>query len=159
MEFSTRRLIPSAEEVFAVFQVLEMMHFEIGQATLDKERALHEIESAAAAGVAWGAFADGRIVGTLGLWPKSQWWYSHDEAYFSKWLYVLPDFRKGGKVLRILLDEVIDMVDTERLPTFVHVHNTMARKMSASRRLHMIADEIGVFPSGRVLAFHAKKAA
>jgi GNAT superfamily N-acetyltransferase len=152
-------MTPSVEEVFAVFQILEMMHAEIGQAMLDKEKALHEIESAAGTGYAWVALEDGKIIASIGLWPQSEWWYSREKAFFSKWLYVLPDHRKGGHVLRMLLNEVIDLVDSERIPAFVHVHNSMARRSVSSRRLGLIADEIGVFPSGRIFAFKALKQA
>jgi hypothetical protein len=152
-------MLCAPHEVFAVFQILEMMHAEIGQATLDKEKALHEIESAAAAGHSWVAIEEDKIVAALGLWPKSEWWYSREKAFFSKWLYVLPAHRKGGHVLRMLLNEVVDLVDTERIPAFVHVHNTIGRRFASSRRLGLIAAEIGVFPSGSIFAFKALKQA
>ena len=140
-----RRAAPA--DLDAIVGVLRRMHEEVGQAERDEPKAIASIATAIAGGGVFLVLDDGKIVATVGL-IKSQWWYSHSEAWFSWWFYVDPDYR-GGPAAKMLLEEVADMVEDGRVPAYIHIFSPGGR---VHARWREIGEELGYAHRGSLLA-------
>lgn len=139
-----------------LLDLLRGMHAEVGRAPLDDAKALTSIAATARAGLARLIFEDAELVATFGLW-RAQWWFSTEEAFFSQWFYVRPAARAGG-ALRLMLEDIADLVEEAQTPAYIHLYHSSARdQMRRNGRFRDIADELGVLPSGRILAFDPKE--
>jgi hypothetical protein len=139
----------------AIFELLRAMHAEVGRARLIDAKALLAISHRAELGLALIVMRGEKIVGTLGLF-RSDWWFSDEDAFFSQWFYVDPGERAAGAVMRAIIGEVTDLVESEAVPAFIHVYNGAGKSKTHARRFDEIADEIAVMPSGRILAIEKK---
>jgi GNAT superfamily N-acetyltransferase len=140
-----RRAAP--EDLQELVDLLRGMHAEVGQASKDEPKAIASIGAAIAGGGVFVVLDDGKIVGTVGL-VKSQWWYSFDEAWFSWWFYVAPDYR-GGPASKLLLEAVADMVEDDGVPAFIHVFSPGGR---VHARWREVGEELGYAHRGSLLA-------
>ena len=148
----TTRWAESSHDALAIFELLKDMHAEVGQAPLVTNKALASVTESRHALM---AFRGDRMVGSIGLF-RAAWWFSDDEALFSQWAYVRPEER-AGRALRAMLDEIIDLVEGESVPAYIHVYNGPGKAHArAAGRFVEVADEIAIMPSGRIFAIHKK---
>jgi GNAT superfamily N-acetyltransferase len=140
-----RRATP--EDLKELVDLLRGMHAEVGQASKDEAKAIASIGAAIVGGGVFVVLDEGKIVGTVGL-VKSQWWYSHSEAWFSWWFYVAPDYR-GGHASRLLLEAVADMVEDDGVSAFIHVFSPGGR---VHARWREVGEELGYAHRGSLLA-------
>ena len=142
---SSRWADAASGDAQTIFALLRKMHAEVGRAPLNPDKALYAIGATVEAGLARMVFDGSDLVGSFGLW-RSEWWFGDEKMLMSQWLYVAPSHR-AGNVLKLMLGDIRDLVDEEGIAAYVHVYKTRP-----DGRLAEIAEELGVVPSGRIIA-------
>jgi hypothetical protein len=135
-----------------IFEFLAPMHDEVGLTGLDPDRAILGIDDTLRNGKVFLVKHGGRIVGSIGLF-LANFWYGDGVMWLSRWVYIVPEER-NGPAFRALLDEIVDMVEEDQTPAFLHFF----RGRPARGAARIVADEHVIAPSGHVLAIQPKGA-
>lgn len=125
-----------------------LLAHETLRAPVNPPKARTGIAAAIRQGLAFIAERDGVLIGTVGLF-RTDWWFSDESAFFSKWFHVAEEFRSPD-VVAAIIEELYDLVETEQEPVYIHLFKAGKLPRFASRA----AEEYALFPSGRVTAIH-----
>jgi hypothetical protein len=151
IESLSSRWAQDDDDVQIIFALLEEMHAEVAHEPLCREKALANVAATVKAGLARMVFDGEELVGTFGLW-NADWWYSESRVFLSQWIYVAKSHRLGSGVLRCMLNDVIDLVEESETEALLHFYERPDRRMRS--RVACVAEELGVLPSGRILAIN-----
>jgi GNAT superfamily N-acetyltransferase len=96
------RLATPADEP-TIFELLLMLHAEMGFFTLNKEKVITGIRWATEGhgGMIFVIDGDNRVVATLGMLITSDW-YTDDEYLLERWNFVHPNYRRSDYARRML---------------------------------------------------------
>lgn len=96
-----RVAVPS--DVDSIFDLLKLMHEEVGVLTVDESKALGTIRTIVDTRQCLVSTEAGQIVGSLGLTFAEPAWYSTDRGLVDKWFYIHPDHRGGTHAQDLIL--------------------------------------------------------
>lgn len=137
------RRASSQADMEAIYRFLAVR--EAMPASLNPSKALQRIAETIRAGLAFMVEVDGELIATIGF-SRADWWFSDEESFFSLWMHIAED-RRGLRVARALLDEVVDLVESENVPAWIHWRS---ERVSDSV-LAKAAEEYALVPNGREL--------
>jgi hypothetical protein len=147
--FRAENTAPISREIF---EFLAPMHEEVGLTPLDPDRAILGIDDTLRNGRVFLVKHGDRLVGSIGLF-LANYWYGDGVMWLSRWVYIVPEERNSPS-FRALLDEIVDMVEDDGVPAFLHFF----RDRPARGAARIVADEHVIAPSGHVLAIQPKGA-
>jgi GNAT superfamily N-acetyltransferase len=93
--------LATPDDISGIADLLRSMHAENGQAQVNERKALGVISQHIESGGCLVARQRDEIVGSMGVYVGS-WWYSDEEAFFTRWFYVHPKHRSEGHATRLI---------------------------------------------------------
>ena len=123
------------EDIADIYDLLMAMHKEVGLVPVDKMKTLRKIVEVIENGMAFLAFADKRLVGSVGIAPAN-FWYSTSTHLQDYWTFVRPGFRKS-RIAYNLLKRTKGFASKASIPLAIGVFSPdqAKRKNAMFRRL------------------------
>lgn len=122
--------VAEPSDIDPIFELLKLMHAEVGILTVDEPKALGTIRAIVESRQCLVSTEAGHIVASLGLTYAEPAWYSSDQGLVDKWFYIHPEHR-GGTHAQDLILTAKKMARIAAVPLWVGVSATKktVRKM------------------------------
>jgi len=124
------RYAESDDDVIAIHQFLLIYAAPALRCPVDHEKSAREVWRVCRENAGLMAFADGELVGTLGL-MEARWWYGNGAFLTDRWHFVRPD-HYHGEANRLLMAEAVGIAQAAGLD-FVHNGKIRGEKAGVHR--------------------------
>lgn len=117
-EITSRLAERTADDALAIFNLLVLMHEEVGRHPLSHQKAFREICLCIEHGAAYMVYRGEELVASSGF-RQAVPWYSDETVFSDQWFYVRKDCRGDSRALRALIKEAQGLAkDTGELVQF-----------------------------------------
>jgi hypothetical protein len=121
-EITSRPARDCEEDCKAIFDLLLIMHKEVGRHALNHVKAWNEVCTCVRHGAAYMVFRGDELIASAGLRIVSPY-YSDEELFADQWFYVRKDCREDGRAFRALMKEAQRLANDTGMPVQIKIYD------------------------------------